>query len=125
MTAETRPRAARRAAERLGHGAEARALWWLRLKGYRPVARRFRCPAGEIDLIVRRGRVLAFVEVKAREDAAAAAEAVSPRQRQRILRAAEAFLQRRPELAKLDQRFDAVLVAPGRRPRHLPDAWRA
>lgn len=119
MTAE-----ARRAAERLGHGAEARALWWLRLKGYRTVARRFRCAAGEIDLIVRRGRALAFVEVKARADAAAAAEAVSPRQRQRILRAAEVFLQRRPELAELEQRFDAVLIAPGHRPRHLPDAWR-
>ncbi|MEX0921441.1 MAG: YraN family protein [Rhodovibrionaceae bacterium] len=115
---------ARQAAERLGHSAEAKALWWLRLKGYRLVARRFRCPAGEIDLIVRRGRLLAFVEVKARAAEAAAAESIGPRQQQRILRAAEAFLQRRPELAALDQRFDAVFVAPGRRPRHQPDAWR-
>lgn len=116
--------AARQAAERLGHGAEAKALWWLRLKGYRLVARRFRSPAGEIDLIVRRGRLLAFVEVKAREKAATAAESIGVRQRQRILRAAEAFLQQRPELAGLAQRFDAVFVAPGRRPIHQPDAWR-
>lgn len=119
MTAQTR-----QAAERRGQAAEAKALWWLRLKGYRLIARRFRCPAGEIDLIVRRGRVLAFVEVKAREETAAAAESILPRQQQRILRAAEAFLQRRPELAALDQRFDAVFVSPGRRPRHQPDAWR-
>ncbi len=115
----------RQAAERLGHSAERAALWWLRLKGYRLVTQRFRSTAGEIDLIVRRGRLLAFVEVKAREDSAAAAEAIGARQRQRILRAAEAFLQQRPELAGLDQRFDAVFVAPGRRPRHQPDAWRA
>ena len=121
----TKRQAARQAAERRGQAAEAWALWWLRLKGYRLVAWRFRCPAGEIDLIVRRGGLLAFVEVKAREDETAAAEAIAPRQRQRILRAAEAFLQRRPELASLGQRFDAVLVAPGRRPRHRPDAWRA
>ena len=119
MTAE-----ARQAAERRGHSAETRALWWLRLKGYRLVARRFRCPAGEIDLVVRRGKLLVFVEVKARRETAAAAEAIGPRQQLRILRAAEAFLQRRPELAALDQRFDAVFVAPGCRPRHQADAWR-
>ena len=124
MSSAARQTEAKRAAERRGHAAEAKALWWLRLKGYRLVARRFRSPAGEIDLIVRRGRTLVFVEVKAREGAAEAAEAIGARQQQRILRTAEAFLQRRPELAALDQRFDAVFVAPGHRPRHQPDAWR-
>lgn len=115
----------RRKAVRRGHRAEALAAWWLRLKGYRIEARGFRAPAGEIDLIARRGRVLALVEVKARRSLEAAGEAIAPRQRRRIARAAEAYLQRRPALANLELRFDAVLIVPGRLPRHLPDAWRS
>ena len=118
MTRETRRRAYGR-----GRRAEALAAWWLRLKGYRIVARGFRVPAGEIDLIARRGRVLAHVEVKARPSLEEAREALTPRQRRRIERAAEAFLQRRPDLAGLDQRFDVVLLAPRRRPYHLENAW--
>ena len=118
MTRETRRRAYGR-----GRRAEALAAWWLRLKGYRIVARGFRVPAGEIDLIARRGRVLAHVEVKARPSLEEAREALTPRQRRRIERAAEAFLQRRPDLAGLDQRFDVVLLAPRRRPHHLENAW--
>lgn len=114
----------RRKAVRSGRRAEALAAWWLRLKGYRIEARGFRAPAGEIDLIARRGRVLALVEVKARRSLEAAGEAIAPRQRRRIARAAEAYLQRRPALANLELRFDAVLIVPGRLPRHLPDAWR-
>ena len=114
----------RRRAWRGGLRAEAIAAWWLRLKGYRVLAQRFKVPAGEIDLVVRRGRVLAAVEVKERVELAAAAESVGPRQRRRIVRAAEAFLQQNPSLAPSDLRFDVVLIAPGRRPRHLPDAWR-
>jgi putative endonuclease len=117
-------RAARRRAYGRGRRAEAVAAWWLRGKGYRIVARDFRVPVGEIDVIARRGRVLAVVEVKARDTLAAAGEAVAPRQRRRIARAAAAFLQRRPELATLDLRFDVVLIAPRRLPRHLADAWR-
>ena len=117
-------RAHRVGAERHGHRSEAIAAWWLRLKGYRIVASRYRTAAGEIDLIARRGRVLAFVEVKARADFRAAADAVSPRQQHRIARAAGLFLVARPDLAQLDQRFDALLIVRRTWPRHLPDAWR-
>ena len=117
-------RSLRVAAERHGHRSEAIAAWWLRLKLYRIVARRYRTAAGEIDLVVRRGRVLAFVEVKARGQLADAAEALGTRQQQRIARAAGQFLAARPDLARLEPRFDAVLIVRGTWPRHLPDAWR-
>ena len=120
----SRPSAARRAAERRGRGAEAMAAWLLRLKGYRILARDLRTPVGEVDLIARRGRVLALIEVKTRATRAEAAAAISPRQRQRIARAGEAFLARRPDLASLDLRFDALLLTPGRWPHHVVDAWR-
>ncbi|MBL8660610.1 MAG: YraN family protein [Rhodospirillales bacterium] len=108
---------------RHGRRAETICAWWLRLRGYRIVASRYRCPVGEIDLIARRGRILAFVEVKARDEDAA--EALRPRQRRRIVRAAEAFLQRRPALARLDPRFDLIVLRRRRLPRHVPGAWRA
>lgn len=120
----SRPADARRAAERRGRGAEAAAAWLLRLKGYRILARDLRTPVGEVDLIARRGRVLALIEVKRRATRDQAATAISPRQRQRIARAGEAFLLRRPDLAHLDVRFDALLLAPGRWPHHVVDAWR-
>ena len=81
-------------------------------------------PVGEIDIVARRGGVLAFVEVKARKDSGAAAESFRPRQAGRIVRAAGAFIQSRPALAALDQRFDVILVVPWRLPVHLVDAWR-
>ncbi|MEK7245138.1 MAG: YraN family protein [Pseudomonadota bacterium] len=113
----------------MGRAGEFAAALLLRLKGYRVLARRFSVGAGtgagEVDLIARRGRTLAFVEVKTRADLGSAAEAVLPEQRRRIVRAAEAFLAGRPALQGLEVRFDAVLVAPGRIPRHLPGAWRA
>ncbi len=114
----------RRRAQARGLWAETLTAWRLRLAGYRVIARNFRVPAGEIDLIARRGRVLAFVEVKARAEIGQAAEALGTRQRQRIRNAAAAFLARRPDLAGLDLRFDMVLVTPGRLPRHVVDAWR-
>lgn len=114
----------RRNAQRWGRWAESLAAWRLRLAGYRVVARNFRSPVGEIDLVVRRGRVLAFVEVKTRALLADAAESIRPAQQARIRNAAAAFLARHPALAGLDLRFDAVLVPPGRLPQHLPDAWR-
>ncbi len=116
--------AARRRAYGYGRRAERWAAWWLRLKGYRVLARDFRVPAGEIDLVVRRGGVLALVEVKARSSLDEAARALDARQRRRIERAGAAFLQRRPDLAGMDLRFDMVLLAPGRWPRHMADAWR-
>jgi putative endonuclease len=115
--------ARRQRAERRGHGAERICIWLLRLKGYRILARRFRVPSGEIDLIVRRGRILVAVEVKARAGFDTAAEAISANQRRRIARALEHFLARRPDLAALDRRFDVMMVVPRRWPRHLRDAW--
>ncbi|MEX2631841.1 MAG: YraN family protein [Tistlia sp.] len=114
----------RRAAYGRGRGAERWAALWLRLKGYRILARGFRVAQGEIDLIARRGRLVIFVEVKRRDAPAAAAEAIGGRQRRRIERAAEAFLQRHPGLAGCRLRFDAVLLSRRRLPRHLADAWR-
>ncbi len=116
--------AARRHAYGAGRRAELLAAWWLRLKGYRILARGLRLPVGEIDLVARRGRRLAFVEVKRRRSLEAALAAITPRQRRRIMRAAEAWLAGRPDLAGCERRFDALLLVPGRRPRHLPDAWR-
>ena len=80
---------------------------------------------GEIDLVVKRGQLIAFVEVKARAQLEAAAEAVLPRQRRRIIAAAEARLAAHPEHAGYDMRFDAVLVAPGRMPQHIVSAFEA
>ena len=115
---------ARRRAWRWGHLAEALCTLDLRLRGYRVIARRLRCPLGEVDIVARRGGTLAIIEVKARGAAADAADAISPRQRDRITRAAAWLLATRPDLATLDLRFDAMLVTPWRRPRHLRDAWR-
>ncbi len=114
----------RKGAELRGRWAEALAAWRLRLVGYRIVARRFRVTQGEVDLVARRGRVLAMVEVKARADEQSAAESLQRRQRQRIERAALAFLQRHPEFAALRLRFDMMLIVPRRWPRHIIDAWR-
>ncbi len=117
--------ARRRRAQRRGRWAEHLCALHLALRGYRIVGRRLRTPVGEIDILARRGAVLAIVEVKRRETHAAAAEALSARQRARLVRAAAWLVARRPELAALDLRFDLMLVVPGRPPRHIVDAWRA
>ena len=109
---------------RFGRLAETACAWVLRLKGYRIVARGFRVPVGEIDIIARRGRTLAFVEVKARADDGAP-EVLTPRQRRRITRAAEAFLKARPGYRGLDLRFDLMVVGRRSPPRHVANAWRA
>lgn len=114
----------RRAAYRRGRSAEQAAAWWLRLKGFSILERGFRVPQGEIDLVARRGDLLVFVEVKRRDALDDAAAAIGPRQRERIHRAAEAFLQRHPAMGRCRLRFDAVLLGRGRLPRHLADAWR-
>ncbi len=121
-------------AQRDGRWAERVVCWWLRLKGWRILAVNWRCPAGEVDILARRGRVLAAIEVKHRrpgadDDAEAAALlAISTRQQARIARAAEAFLGRRADCRGLDLRLDAVTVRPGfpwPRLRHYPAAWQA
>ena len=116
---------ARRRAQRRGRLAEWLCLWHLRLRGWHIVARDWRCPSGEIDILARRGKVLAVIEVKSRGELAVAASALAPRQRRRIVRAAEAFLTQRSDLAGLDLRFDVMLVAPLHLPRHWRGAWRA
>jgi putative endonuclease len=115
----------RRRAERRGRLAERLCRWHLRLRGWRIIARDWRCPVGEIDIVARRGGVVAVIEVKSRPDSATAAAALSPRQRRRIARAAEAFLATRPDLATLALRFDVMLLETLRLPRHLPGAWRS
>jgi putative endonuclease len=116
--------ARRRRAERRGRAAEWLCLWHLRLRGWHVLARQWRCPSGEIDILARRGGVLAVIEVKRRNDIAAAAAAVSPRQRRRIARAAEAYLNTRPDLAGLALRFDLMVVGPRLLPLHRRGAWR-
>src|SRR3954447_3615409 len=101
------PRPERVAAFRAGLSAETRAALLLLCKGYRIVARRWKCPVGEVDLIARRGRLLIFVEVKARDRLDDAAEALTVRQQRRIAAAAEAWLGRHPKHADSDIRFDA------------------
>ena len=118
------PSPRRRRAWRRGRTAEALCVWHLRLRGWRVLARGYRVAIGEVDIIARRGGVIAAIEVKARASLDAASEAVSPRQRRRVARAFEHFLARQPGLAGLALRFDVMLVAPRRLPCHLPDAWR-
>jgi putative endonuclease len=110
---------ARLAAYRRGLSAETIAAWLLRARLYRILARRYRTPAGEIDLIARRGRTIVFVEVKARPSETEAVEAVGPMARRRIARAAELWLAAHPAAAGFDLRFDLVIVVPGRLPRHI------
>jgi len=111
-------------AERRGHEGEWLAGVWLRLKGYRILARRLRTPAGEIDLIARRRGVIAFIEVKARGDLDAAFSAVSLTAQARIARAASHWLARNRAHETHETRFDLVAILPGRLPVHVRDAWR-
>ena len=113
------------AAFRTGLSAESRAAAFLMAKGYRILAKRFRTPYGEIDLVARRRNLIAFVEVKARASLDDAAWAVTPRQQQRIINAAQAWLMAHPEHAEFEMRFDAMLIAPRSLPRHLLAAFDA
>ena len=108
---------ARAAIEARSRRAEAQAALWLRLKGYRILARRARCPRGEVDLIARRGRTLAFVEVKQRRTMDEAERAVDGWTLRRVVAAAEALI---PRYARAGDtiRIDAILIAPGRFPNH-------
>lgn len=115
----------RRRRERAGRGAEAAAALWLQLKGYRILAQRVRMPACELDIIARKGRMLVFVEVKSRRTIAAAREAVTPDLRRRLEQAAHQWSGRLRNANELLWRFDMMLLAPGRLPLHVRDAWRA
>ena len=113
------------AAFQTGLSAETRAAALLMAKGYRILAKRFRTPHGEIDLVAKRRNLLAFVEVKARASLDEAAYAVTPRQQARIINAAQVWLVAHPDHAELELRFDAILIAPRRLPRHLLAAFDA
>jgi putative endonuclease len=104
-------RVARQAAFRAGISAESRAADYLSGHGYAIAARRFKSPVGEVDIVVRRGRELVFVEVKARRRLDDAAFSVTPRQQKRIVAAAEAWLADHPDDGACDIRFDVILVA--------------
>jgi putative endonuclease len=119
------PRLDRQVAFRTGISAESRAAAFLIAKGFRILARRFRTPVGEIDIVARRRKLLVFVEVKARERLDDAAWSVTERQRARIVAAAEAWLAAYPDRSIQDIRFDAMLVAPARIPRHITAAFDA
>lgn len=105
--------------------AEALAALLLRLKGYRILARRYRTNFGEIDIIARRGRVLAMVEVKARsaKGGTDAAESLNATQRRRIERAASGYLASHAGSQACDVRFDLIVVGRTHLPRHLAGAW--
>jgi putative endonuclease len=123
--AKPAPSRERVAAFRLGLSAESRAAMLFIAKAYRIVARRWKTPFGEVDIVARRRRDLVFVEVKARDNFDDAAEAVTERSKQRIVAAAEAWLAHHPDDAQCFIRFDVILIAPGKLPRHIVNAFDA
>ena len=113
----------RQDAYKLGHKGEGLAALYLRLKSYRILAKRYKTHVGEADLVARRGRSLVFAEVKARKTFEAGLESITAKQKKRVIKAAEYYLMENPKVADLDIRFDAILVCPGFKIKHLQDAW--
>lgn len=114
--------ARRKQAEAAGRRAEALAAWWLRLRGWRILAMRVRTPLGEVDLVARRGRMVAFVEVKHRATAHELDHAIDHHRLRRVAAAAEALMPRFVRTGE-DARIDVILLAPRRLPRHLTHVW--
>jgi putative endonuclease len=112
----------RQRAERGGRQAETLAAWWLRLKGWKILARRLRVPVGEVDIVARRGRTVAFVEVKARRTAAEADFALDEYRLRRVAAAAGALAHRFAREGD-ETRIDAIFIVPRRLPRHVADVW--
>jgi putative endonuclease len=112
----------RLAAEKRGRQGERLAGWWLRLKGWSILARRVRTPAGEVDLIARRGAMVAFVEVKSRANDSALHVSIDERRLSRVAAAAECLASTYLKPGD-DMRIDVILLAPGRPPRHLENVW--
>ena len=119
-----RKKTAKTAAAKAGRVAEMVAALYSRAKGYRIIARNLQTPVGEIDIVARRGNLLVFVEVKYR-NGVFGPDVIANRQWQRIARAAAYMVGRRPALQACVWRFDAILLAPWRRPRHARDLWRS
>jgi putative endonuclease len=116
----------RQQAEKAGRRAETCVAIWLTLRGYRVLARRYKVRAGEIDLIVRRGKVLAFIEVKQRAKAAHAVDPVTARSEERIIRAGEAWLAAHPSFVRegYSLRYDVISVIGSWRIIHQKDVFR-
>lgn len=112
----------RAAAERRGRQGEFRAAWWLRLRGWRILAQRLKTPRGEIDLIARRGRMVAFVEVKWRANAKELGMAIDEYRLRRVAAAAEAVMHRFVRDGD-DVRIDVLLLAPRAFPHHITNAF--
>ncbi len=115
--------AKRRKAERHGHLSETAAATLLRAKMFRIIERRAKTVCGEIDIVARRGRLIAFIEVKARDKHEDALSAVTTGQARRIVRAAHAWLAANGAFNDHHCRFDIVTVSPYLWPRHLPNAF--
>ena len=118
----SRSKLTRAEAERRGRKGEALAAWWLRLTGWRILAQRVKLPVGEVDLVARRGRTVAFVEVKWRRSEAALASAIDAHRLRRVARAAEAIA---PKFVRAGDtmQIDVILIAPWRWPRRIANAW--
>ncbi len=114
---------ARKSAYRRGLRAEWFAAVALMLKGYRIIARRFKTPVGEIDLVIRKRNLIVFVEVKARTDERTALDSVTPHAKGRIERAARWWLAQQKDGAQLSWRFDIIAVLPRRWPVHFENVW--
>jgi len=119
----TRGLAAKRRAERSGRWAEWAAVALLLVKGYRLAARRFRTPVGELDLVMRKARLLVFVEVKFRADPEGQPFVLGPRQQERLKRAAGLYIAAHPSFAGWTQRFDLVIITRRSLPKHMKNAW--
>jgi len=114
----------RQAYEKAGRRAETLAVWYLRVKGYYILSRRYKTKAGEIDIIAVRGKIVAIVEVKQRETREAAEASLTTLAEKRISTAAEVFLSRTPSVQNKDMRFDLIFIIGRWRIFHIPDAWR-
>ncbi|NKX63969.1 YraN family protein [Labrenzia sp. 5N] len=115
----------RRRAHALGLSAETLAAWYLRLTGWRILKRRYKTKAGEIDLIAKRRKTVAFIEVKARKSRQAALEAVTPASQKRISRAAKIFVTEHPKAGFFTLRFDIIVVRPRALPVRIVNAFQA
>ena len=105
---------------------EQYALFWLRVKGYRCLNKRFKTPVGEIDLIMRKGKTICFIEVKHYMKLEQAAQSINNKQKKRISRTASLWMQQNTNYASYTQRFDALLLH-GKgltlRVKHIQNAW--
>ncbi len=118
-----RPSTSRQKAQRLGHRGEFFAAWALRLKGYRILETRYRTKQGEVDIIARKGNLVAMVEVKARRSVEDAINAVNYPSQRRIAATGDIWLSNQSDFAQLSIRYDIIAIVPGKWPHHIEDAW--